>query len=341
VSLPAEIRTARLLLRSWRADDASSLQPILETNQDHLGPWIPARIAEPAPTAILAERLAGFARNFAADREWRFGMFCEDTGMTLGEVALFPRAASGRVPLADADHVEIGYWLRVDQTGRGFVTEAAQALLDVASRFPQFSRAEIRCDDRNGASAAIPRRLGFDLATTIPDSATALGASQRHLQVWTLQLPHPARSSPEAVPSVNFGSAVGHAMEGPVLKHERLVAFAATTDGQRAAAFYERTLGLRVRSDDAFAIVLDANSVELRLQKVERFTPQPFTVLGWQVNDIISVVDSLKRGGVAFERYSWLEQDDRGVWKAPSGALVAWFKDPDGNLLSVAQYAAG
>jgi predicted enzyme related to lactoylglutathione lyase len=123
-----------------------------------------------------------------------------------------------------------------------------------------------------------------------------------------------------------------------MLEHERLVAFAATTDGPRAARFYEQVLGLRIQSDDVFAIVFDANDVELRLQKVERFTPQPFTVLGWQVNDIRKIVDSLGHRGVQFERYSWLVQDDHGVWSAPSGARIAWFKDPDGNLLSVAQY---
>jgi predicted enzyme related to lactoylglutathione lyase len=125
-----------------------------------------------------------------------------------------------------------------------------------------------------------------------------------------------------------------------VLGDEKIVAFAATTDGQRAAQFYEQTLGLRIQSNDPFAVVLDANNVELRLQKVERFTPQTFTVLGWQVNDLQTVVDSLVRRGVQFERYPWLVQDDRGVWNAPAGARVAWFKDPDGNLLSVAQYPA-
>lgn len=124
-----------------------------------------------------------------------------------------------------------------------------------------------------------------------------------------------------------------------MLGHEKLVAFAATTDGERSARFYEQVLGLRIQSDDAFALVLDANNVELRLQKIERFAPQPFTVLGWQVSDVQTTVDSLARRGVQFERYSWLEQDDRGVWSAPSGARIAWFKDPDGNLLSVAQYA--
>jgi catechol 2,3-dioxygenase-like lactoylglutathione lyase family enzyme len=126
-----------------------------------------------------------------------------------------------------------------------------------------------------------------------------------------------------------------------VLEHEKLVAFAATTDGQRSARFYEQTLGLRIASDDQFAVVLDANNIELRLQKVERFTPQPFTVLGWQVSDIATTVDALSRRGVEFERYPWMPQDEQGVWTAPSGARVAWFKDPDGNLLSVAQYPTG
>jgi catechol 2,3-dioxygenase-like lactoylglutathione lyase family enzyme len=126
-----------------------------------------------------------------------------------------------------------------------------------------------------------------------------------------------------------------------MLKNATLVAFAATTDSVRAAAFYGTVLGLRVRSDDDFALVFDAAGTELRLQKVERFTPQPFTALGWQVADIADVVRRLSGHGVLAERYAWLEQDPAGIWRAPSGAQVAWFKDPDGNLLSVAQYPAG
>jgi catechol 2,3-dioxygenase-like lactoylglutathione lyase family enzyme len=123
-----------------------------------------------------------------------------------------------------------------------------------------------------------------------------------------------------------------------MLARQKLVAFGATTDGARAARFYGETLGLSVRSDDAFALVLEANGVELRLQKVDALTPQPFTVLGWQVADVDATLDELARRGVRFERYPGLEQDSRGVWRAPSGARVAWFKDPDGNLLSIAQY---
>ena len=124
-----------------------------------------------------------------------------------------------------------------------------------------------------------------------------------------------------------------------MLDHETLVAFGATSDATRAARFYADTLGLRIRSDDAFALVLEANGVELRLQKVESFTPQQFTVLGWHVTDIDARVAELTTRGVRFERYAWLEQDARGVWLAPSRARIAWFKDPDGNVLSLAQYA--
>ena len=125
-----------------------------------------------------------------------------------------------------------------------------------------------------------------------------------------------------------------------MLASEKLVAFGVTTDGVRAAAFFGDVLGLPLRSDDDFAIVFDANGVELRLQKVEHFTPHPFTALGWQVSDIHEVLSSLAAHDVRTERYAWMKQDDAGVWLAPSGARVAWFKDPDGNLLSVAQYPA-
>jgi catechol 2,3-dioxygenase-like lactoylglutathione lyase family enzyme len=123
-----------------------------------------------------------------------------------------------------------------------------------------------------------------------------------------------------------------------MLANEKLVAFGATTNGARAAAFYGGVLGLPIQSDDAFAIAFDAHGVELRIQKVERLDPKPFTALGWQVADIGRIVDRLAASHISMERYAWLDQDSAGVWTAPSGARVAWFKDPDGNLLSVAQY---
>jgi len=126
-----------------------------------------------------------------------------------------------------------------------------------------------------------------------------------------------------------------------MLRDAKLVAFGATTDSARAASFYVGTLGLTVRYEDDFALVLDANGVELRLQKVRALTPAGFTTLGWEVRDVDAVATALEEQGISLERYRWLEQDARGVWLAPSGARIAWFRDPDGNLLSVAQYPAG
>lgn len=162
-ALPAEIRTARLLLRSWQPDDAGELLPILESNWKHLSPWIPARVATPAPEPVLAERLATYAANFVSDKEWRYAIVGTERGGLFGEVALFPRSDAGRVSLADADRAELGYWLREDENGHGFATEAAAALLAAALRVPRFAHVEIRCDSRNLRSAAVPGRLGFSL----------------------------------------------------------------------------------------------------------------------------------------------------------------------------------
>jgi catechol 2,3-dioxygenase-like lactoylglutathione lyase family enzyme len=125
-----------------------------------------------------------------------------------------------------------------------------------------------------------------------------------------------------------------------MLGHAKVVAFGATTDSARAAKFYAGTLGLGIRSEDDFALVLDANGVELRLQKVPTLTPPGFTTLGWEVGDVQAVVGALAALGVLTERYPWLTQDAAGVWQAPSGARVAWFKDPDGYLLPAARMVA-
>jgi RimJ/RimL family protein N-acetyltransferase len=181
--VPLELRTARLVLRPWRAEDAAALRPILETNNAHLGPWIPVRVSTPAPVPELEKRLAGFAADFAASREWRYGIFTPE-GEILGEAGLYPRTEATRVAYHDADRVELGYWLREDMTGRGLVTEAARALLTIAEGLPRVSCVEIRCDERNAPSAAVPRRLGFVLADTITDVGILSGEPAVQLQIW-------------------------------------------------------------------------------------------------------------------------------------------------------------
>ena len=187
--IPDQLRTPRLLLRRWRTTDAAELQPVLEANFAHLGPWIPARVAEPVPLPRLVDRLSEFSRAFDAGREWRYGLFAIDLPRLVGEVSLFPRDASGRVPFDKADHIEIGYWLRSDATGRGFATEAVRAALDLAAALPRISRVSIWCDERNRASAALPRRLGFHLSDTIVERAPADDAAAVRLQVWEQSLP--------------------------------------------------------------------------------------------------------------------------------------------------------
>ena len=114
-----------------------------------------------------------------------------------------------------------------------------------------------------------------------------------------------------------------------------LVAFAASADASRAKRFYGDTLGLRIVSEDRFAVVFDAGGTTLRVQLVEQVAPVPYTTLGWHVDDIDTAVATLTASGVMFERFSGMQQDPRGVWTAPSGARVAWFKDPDGNIFSI------
>ena len=119
------------------------------------------------------------------------------------------------------------------------------------------------------------------------------------------------------------------------LSNADVVAFVATTDKARAREFYEGVLGLRVVHDDAFACVVDAHGTSIRITAVAERAGAEYTVLGWAVDDLEATVDGLVDRGVAFLRYDGIEQDDRGVWVTPIGIRVAWFKDPDGNTLSL------
>jgi catechol 2,3-dioxygenase-like lactoylglutathione lyase family enzyme len=118
-----------------------------------------------------------------------------------------------------------------------------------------------------------------------------------------------------------------------------IVGFISIVDVPRAINFYRDTLGLRLVSEEPpFALVFDANGIMLRLGMAKELPPAHGTVLGWQVPEIATTVSNLQQAGVRFERYAGLDQDELGVWAAPSGAKVAWFKDPDGNILSVTEF---
>lgn len=122
-----------------------------------------------------------------------------------------------------------------------------------------------------------------------------------------------------------------------MLDSAKLVAFVPTSDFDKAGGFYEGVLGLKFVSQDPFALVMEANGTTVRIAKVGKFTPAQFTVLGWQVNDIKGAVRSLSGKGVKFERFPGMQQDELGIWTSPSTDKVAWFKDPDGNILSLTE----
>jgi len=123
-----------------------------------------------------------------------------------------------------------------------------------------------------------------------------------------------------------------------MLSQSNVMGFVPTRDGATARKFYEDMLGLRFISDDDFAVVMESNETTIRITKMKEFTPAPYTILGWRVENIESEVQSLVERGVSFQRYPYFEQSELGIWSAPGGTKVAWFLDPDGNLLSLSQH---
>ncbi len=127
----------------------------------------------------------------------------------------------------------------------------------------------------------------------------------------------------------------------PVLT--QLIGFVTTTDPAKAKRFYAEVLGFRLIEEDDYALVFDANGSMVRVGKAKTFTPAQGTVLGWEVQDIVQAVTELTARGVRFEQWGlpFMKQDEHGVWTPPNGDRVAWFKDADGNVLSISQHVRG
>lgn len=126
------------------------------------------------------------------------------------------------------------------------------------------------------------------------------------------------------------GSCPGQPLRQPIL-------FLATARADESRRFYEEVIGLTFVSDEPFALVFDVGGTALRIQKVSTVHEVGYTALGWLVDDIVTTLAQLADRGIRFERFDGLPQDDEGIWTSPSGTRIAWFKDPDGNLLSISQ----
>ena len=122
-----------------------------------------------------------------------------------------------------------------------------------------------------------------------------------------------------------------------MLADKKLKAFVATTKPYEAKSFYQYILGLKLLSEDNYGLEFEVNGAFLRVEIVQELKPQTFTVLGWNVDDISSTIKSLNDKNVFCEKYDFLRQDILGVWTSPNGAKVAWFKDLDGNVLSLTE----
>jgi catechol 2,3-dioxygenase-like lactoylglutathione lyase family enzyme len=119
-----------------------------------------------------------------------------------------------------------------------------------------------------------------------------------------------------------------------------MIGFIPTRDGDAARVFYETKVGLRFISEDQFALIFQSGANMIRISRTGSFTPAPFTILGWETLDIERDVLEMSARGIVFERYDYMgPQDELGIWTSPSGAKVAWFKDPDGNTLLISQFA--
>lgn len=123
-----------------------------------------------------------------------------------------------------------------------------------------------------------------------------------------------------------------------MLDSAKLVGFIPTKDYDAARAFYEGKLQFEFVSLDQFALVMRVGGHMIRIVKLPNFSPLQATILGWEVSDAIATVKWLGSRGVATEKFPWVADKELGIWDAPGGSKVAWFKDPDGNILSVSQH---
>ncbi len=233
----------------------------------------------------------------------------------------YPEALSAFEKSVEIDPTEPStlYWLGTTQMDLGQL-ELAQATMDrVLELDPQQSRVWFRRGEIH--------MLQQDCAAAIKDFETAAlhGVSRRAVRQKIREC--------ESLPKSQGGT--------PLLTGAEVIAFVGVTDAERAKAFYRDKLGLRLTSEEpSRALVFDAGGTTLLASLVEAVPPATYTVLGWVVENIGAAIDGLVAKGVAFERLQDFVQDERGVWTAPDGTRVAWFKDPDGNMLSLTQSSA-
>ena len=179
MTVPPRIDTPRLVLRRYRPEDAPLLKEAIDQSLDRLQPWMPWARDEPTPLPQLAERLGMFAANYDTGIEWVLGIFDRDERRLLGGTGLHRRGP--------AHVLEIGYWIRTGAEGQGYVTEAVDAVRQVAHMVAGTTHVRICCDPRNRRSAAVPVRLGFTSLGVVP-ADPADGRAETAIWEWPVAI---------------------------------------------------------------------------------------------------------------------------------------------------------
>jgi RimJ/RimL family protein N-acetyltransferase len=172
------IESERLVIRCWRPEDAAPLKDAIDSSLERLQQWVPWAMNEPSSVQTLAMRLGAMRDHFVAGHDWAYAVFESGESRLVGGAGLHARGTT--------DHLEIGYWIRTDASGRGYATEVAAALCRAAFAHTVVDRVEIHCDIENGRSAAVAQRLGFARGREFRQEAPTLRGSHRKTIVWTL-----------------------------------------------------------------------------------------------------------------------------------------------------------
>lgn len=172
------IESDRLVIRCWRPEDATALKDAIDSSLGQLREWVPWAMNEPSSEQVLAMRLGVMRERFFAGHDWAYAIFESGESRLVGGAGLHPRGTS--------DHLEIGYWIRTDASGRGYATETAAALCGAAFEHTAVDRLEIHCDVENARSAAVAQRLGFTRDREFLQEAPTRRGVHRNTVVWTL-----------------------------------------------------------------------------------------------------------------------------------------------------------
>ena len=174
--VPARLETERLVIRAWQVGDAPRLKAAIDENLAHLQAWMPWAMVEPSPLSVIEARLATFRAEYESGTSWASGLWSADESRLLGGIGLHRTEAS--------NVLELGYWIRADESGKGFVAEAVIAWTGMALALPGIERVEIHCDPRNARSIAVARRAGYRYRAILRGESITPTGEPRDTAVW-------------------------------------------------------------------------------------------------------------------------------------------------------------